>query len=185
MSIDDLVQDVITFVPEAPLMTIREAVQWAARKLCTEADAWVTEEQPIIYGADSDYPMIVAPQGEPLRIVSLTLNGREAVQGEGFEQRSPTEIHFSQKPRESAVSGRLACRPKRGNMPPAEVSERWSEPIIDGATWRLLMMPQPWKNPELASYYERRFLAGISDAKQHSRLGHARGGARVKMRRYV
>ncbi|SDI27929.1 hypothetical protein SAMN04487867_10466 [Vreelandella titanicae] len=185
MSSDDLVQDVITIVPEAPFMTIREALQWSARKFCTEADAWVTDEQPIIYGADSDYPMIVAPQGEPLRIVSLTLNGREVTQGEGFEQSSPTAIHFSQKPKESAVSGRLACRPKRGDMPPAEVTDRWSEPIADGATWRLLMMPQPWKNPELAIYYERRFLAGITDARQHSRLGHARGGARVKARRFI
>ncbi|GEK46553.1 hypothetical protein HPA02_08360 [Bisbaumannia pacifica] len=185
MTLDELMADVALEVPDAPRASIRDMIRWAARELCTEADAWVTEEGPVIYGADSDYPAIVAPAGEPLRIVSLTLGGREVGQGDQFEQRSPTDIHFYRQPGESVVNGRLACRPRPGEMPPDAVTSRWASAIGDGARWRLLLLPQPWRNPELASYYQQRFLAGIADARQHSRLGHARGGARVMMRRFI
>lgn len=183
--LDDLIDSVALEVPDAPRATIRDMLSWASREFCTEADAWVTEEGPVIYGADSDYPMIVAPAGEAIRIVSLTLNGRTVTQGEGFQQSSPTEVVFSQTPSQPVVNGRLACRPKPGDLPANEVLSRWGEPIADGARWRLLLLPQAWQNPELSSYYQRRFLAGITDARQQSRLGHARGGARVKMRRFV
>lgn len=185
MTLDDLVADVALEVPDAPRASIRDMIAWAARELCTEADAWVTDEEPIIYGADTDFPMIVAPRGEPLRIVSLTLGGREVVQGSEFEQRGPGEVHFHRRLDTPVVHGRLACRPKVGEMPPDEVTGRWSSAIADGARWRLLLLPQPWRNPELAAYYQQRFLAGITDARQHSRLGHARGGARVKARRFI
>jgi len=183
--LDELIDSVALEVPDAPRATMRDMLSWASREFCTEADAWVTEEGPVIYGADSDYPLIVAPTGEAIRIVSLTMDGRMVTQGEGFEQRSPTEIVFSQTPSQAVISGRLACRPKRGDFPADGVLSRWGEPIADGARWRLLLLPQSWRDPELASYYQRRFLAGITDAKQQSRLGHARGGARVQMRRFV
>ncbi|SNY95569.1 hypothetical protein [Halomonas sp. hl-4] len=183
--LDDLIDNVALDVPDAPRATIRSALARASREFCTEADAWVTEEGPVIYGAATDYPLMVAPAGEALRIVSLTMDGQTVTQGERFEQVSPTEIVFHRTPSENVISGRLACRPKRGDMPPNEVLSRWGEPIGDGARWRLLLMPQVWRDPELATYYERRFLAGITDAKQQSRLGYARGGARVNMRRFI
>jgi len=185
MTLDELVSDVALEVPDAPRASIRDTLAWAAREFCTEADAWVTGEEPIIYGADTDHPMLVPPQGEPVRIISLTLGGREVTQGSAFEQRGPTDIHFHQRPSVSVVYGRLACRPRVGDMPPAEVTSRWSTAIADGARWRLLMLPQPWRNPELALYYQQRFLAGIAEARQHARLGHARGSARVKARRFI
>lgn len=185
MTLDDLVDDVALEVPDAPLATIRDMLRWAARELCTEADVWVVTDEPVVVAADTDYPQVMASQGEPLRIVSLMLGGCEVVQGSAFDQPTPTTIVFHRKPETSLIYGRLACRPYRGDMPPSEVMNRWAEAITDGARWRLLLLPQPWRNPDLATYYQQRFLAAIADARQHSRLGHARGGARVKARPYI
>lgn len=185
MKLDDLVREVALEVPDAPKASIHDMLSWSARELCTEADAWVSEEQPVIYGANSDYPAIVAPAGESLRIVYLRIGDREVMQGAWFEQRSPTDIHFHKTPDSDVIAGRIACRPRPGEMPPDAVTGRWSSVIADGARWRLLLLPQSWQNPELASYYQQRFLTGIADAKQHARLGHARGGARVKMRPFI
>lgn len=185
MTITELVNQVVQDVPEAPLLTIREMLSRMARELCTEADAWVQEGEPVVVAANTIYPQVVASRGEPLRIVSLALEGRERVQGDGFRQPAPTVIEFDRTPEASMLYGRLACRPTHGDMPPEEVVSRWGEVIADGARWRLLLLPQPWRNAELASYYQQRFLAGVADARQHSRLGHARGGARVKARRFI
>jgi len=185
MTLNELVNQVVQDVPEAPLLTIRETLARMARELCTEADAWVQRGEPVVVAANTDYPQVVASQGEPLRIVSLTLHGRERMQGDGFRQPAPTVIEFDRRPEGSLLYGQLACRPAPGDMPPEEVVSRWGEVIADGARWRLLLLPQPWRNAELASYYQQRFLAGVADARQHARLGHARGGARVKARRFI
>lgn len=185
MTLKELVNQVVQDIPEAPLLTIRDTLARMARELCTDADAWVQRGEIVVAAANTDYPQVVASQGEPLRIISLTLDGQERVQGEGFTQPAPTVIEFDRKPDASMVYGQLACRPSPGEMPPDEVVSRWADVIADGARWRLLLLPQPWRNPELATYYQQRFLSGVTDAKQHSRLGHARGGARVKMRRFL
>lgn len=185
MTVSDLANQVLQDVPEAPLLTIRETLARMARELCTEADVWVQRDEPVVVAANTDYPQVAASQGEPLRIVSLTLSGRERVQGNGFRQPAPTVVEFDRRPETSLIYGQLACRPLPGEMPPYEVVSRWGEVIADGARWRLLLLPQPWRDPELATYYQQRFLAGVADARQHSRLGHARGGARVKMRRLI
>jgi hypothetical protein len=180
-----LIQQVVQDVPEAPLLTIREMLNRMARELCTEADAWVQRNQPVVVAANTSYPQIMASQGEPLRIISLVIDGRECVQGEGFRQLTPTEVSFDRQPSESLLYGALACRPEIGDSVPDEVLNRWGDVIADGARWRILLLPQPWRDAELASYYQQRYLAGVADARQHSRLGHARGGARVNMRRFI
>ncbi|MES3674437.1 hypothetical protein QC589_00620 [Halomonas elongata] len=185
MTLDDLVHQVVQDVPEAPLMTIRDAITRMARELCTEADVWVQEGEPVVVAANTANPQIVASSGEPLRIVSLKIDGRECVQGQGFDQPTPTSIELYQRPKASMLYGRLACRPAMGDMPPAEVVDRWDMAIANGARWRLLMLPQPWRNPELANYYHQQYLADVAMARQNSRLGHARGGARVKARRFI
>lgn len=185
MIIDDLTAGLALNVPDAPKATLKDMIKWAAREACTHANAWVSDEQPIIYGADTDYPMIVAPAGEPLRIVYLVVNGKRVTQGSTFSQDGPSAITFHKKPEESAVSGRLACRPKHGDLPPDDVLSRWGQIILEGAKWRLFLLPQPWASAELAAYHERRFNAGITDIKRNAALGHAQGGARVKPRNFL
>lgn len=185
MRLNELVQEVQQEVPDAPLLTIRSMLAWAARDLCTEADVWVQRNQPAVVAANTDYPEVSASEGEPLRVLALTINGKRVHQGTAFEQTSPTSIQFSQRPTQSLIYGDVACRPRHGDMPPQDVLDRWGHAIADGARWRLLLMPQPWRSPEMATYYNAQYRSAISEAKQLARLGHGQGGAQVKQRRFI
>lgn len=186
MTLQEMVDIVVQEVPEAPLMTIRDRLRWAARELCTRADVWVQTGEPVVVAADTDQPVVVASRGEPLRIISLRIDGRDVTQSDNwFTQTSPKTVTFHRKPKENVLDGRLACRPHPGEMPPDDVNDAWGDTMTDGAIWRLLMMPQPWRQPELAEYYQRKFLHGVNIAKQRSRLGHGRGGVRAKPRRFL
>ncbi|MCE3025730.1 hypothetical protein [Salinicola sp. DM10] len=185
MNLVEMTQMVSVDVPTAPLMTVRDALAWAARAFCTDADAWVVEGQPVVVAANTDYPEVLSDEGEPLRILSLALEGGERRQGEGFSQVSATSIHFDRRPSESVLYGSLACRPTVGEMPPAVVCDRWGEAFCDGARYRLLVMPQPWRDPDMARHYRDNFERAKASARQLSSLGHGIGGACVKMRRFI
>ncbi len=101
-------------------MTIRDAITRMARELCTEADVWVQEGEPVVVAANTANPQIVASSGEPLRIVSLKIDGRECVQGQGFDQPTPTSIELYQRPKARCSTDawragppRATCRPLR------------------------------------------------------------------------
>ena len=183
MKLDDLTRQVLQEVPEAPLMTIKDQIRRMAREFCTEADAWV-ETGYVVAGATGQYPQIVSGQGQPLRVIEL-FDGEERISGGSFRQSTSTTIEFDRTPENDMLKGRVACRPGLDDDPPDEVLERWAEPIGDGAKWRLLMMPQPWQNGELSSFYQRSYNAGINEAKRLSRLGHNNGRNRVRARPFL
>lgn len=186
MTLDDLVDDVALEVPDAPLATIRDMLRWAARELCTEADVWVTTGEPVVVAADTPYAELEAPSdGEPLRIVSLLAEGRPMKAGVDYVQTGPRRIEFRQTPETKLLYGELACRPVMGAMIPDELLSRWAEALGNGARYRLLRLPQPWQNMQLAEYYRGQFLADQATAKGLSRLGHHSGSARVAMWRFV
>ena len=185
MTFDDLVNQVAIDVPDAPLMTVREQLKRMARELCQEADAW-TVDGIVVVAAKSGYPQILTPEdGETLRISRLKDGDRTLSAHADYEQPTASKIVMLRKPKKDTLTGRLACRPSVGADIPDMLLHDWADTIADGARWRLLMMPQSWQNPELASYYQAQFRAGTTDAKRLASLGHARGGSRVKARRFI
>lgn len=183
MTLDDVISQVVVDVPEAPRMTISDQVKRAARELCTDADAWVQTGYAVV-GATTDYPQVIANEGEPLRVISLT-DGDRPVKASQYRQTSPKTIEFFRVPENDLLTGEVACRPAPGDEPPAELLERWGEQIADGARWRLLLMPQPWRDPQLAAYYEQSFRSAKTDAKRLSRLGHNQARNRVRARAFL
>lgn len=179
----ELVDRIAVEIPEAPLVTLREALRWSARQFCTEADAWIVSDEPVVVAANMRFPEIEAPAGaEPLRIIELLDGDRRLAPGRDYYQHGPTRIEFLSTPAGSILYGTLAVRPSSANWPPDEVLSRWAEGICHGALYRLLMMPQPWHNTTLAQYYRREMAAAQAEARQSRALGHQSGGARVRMR---
>lgn len=187
MTLDDLVNDVIHEVPEAPLMTVRQMVRWAAYTLCSQADAWVVREGPIVVAADTDYPQLVVPSGaEPLRLRALeTADGDALRHGVDYVQPTPGTISFLRTPPAATLYGELACRPPLDGDPPETLLRDWFQGLAHGARYRLLTLPQPWQNAETALYYHRLFQGAVHDAKQAATFGHHRGGRRVRARRFL
>lgn len=186
MDIEDLVDKVMLDVPDCPLMTIRQAVLWAARDFCTRADAWVERDKHVVAMINPLEGQVISPTfGEPVRLVSLKIGDKDTTQDGLWQQPTPTTVKFTREIEDQILIGALAMRPHRDKAPPEEVIIRWGEAFEDGARYRLLIMPQPWRDPDMAQHYRTQFSQAVSEAKAASRLGHARGHNRVKPRRFI
>lgn len=186
MDIEDLVDTVMLDVPDCPLMTIRQAILWAARDFCTQADAWVEKDKHVVAMINPLEGQVISPSyGEPLRLVKLKIDERDTIQGSWWHQPTPETVTFSREIEDHILIGDLAMRPHRGKMPIEEVVTRWGEAFENGARYRLLIMPQAWRDPDMAQHYRSLFNNAVSEAKSAARLGHARGHNRVKPRRFI
>lgn len=184
MTQDDLIDQIQLDVPDAPRATVADQIKRMARDLCDEADAW-TQTGIIVVAAKSGYPQLITAEGEPLRIVELKDNGRAMTAGRDFVQPTPSTVELLRTTTKDSLTGRLALRPTLSDDVPDALITDWHNTLADGVLWRLFLMPQPWRNPELASYHQRRWMSGLSDAKRRATHGYARGGARVKMRPFL
>lgn len=184
MTLTDLVNRVVAYVPEAPLLTAREAVRWAMHELCDEGNIW--RERRELTVTDDDPPFITledTAEAEPVRVLSIKEGDRFVSPGD-YTQTTPSRIEFAQM-RDTSLTVRLALRPAPEGDIPADLMSQWRETLEHGARHHLLMVPQPWQNPELASYYERKFKAGQAHARQIASHGYQTGGARVRARRFI
>ena len=185
MTLDDMLNQVILDVPEAPIMTVREQIKRMARELCQEADAWVIEGI-VVVAAKSGYAQVLTPEnGEVLRISALKDTDRDLKANFDFEQKRPNQITMLRDTKSDTLTGRLACRPAVGADLPEALLNDHADTICNGARWRLLLMPQPWRDPEMATYYQTQYRSGTTDAKRLASFGHARGGIRVKARQFI
>lgn len=184
MTQDDLIDLIQLDIPEAPRAAIAEQALRMARELCDEADAW-THQGYLVVAAKSGYPQMVETEGEPLRIVSLEDGGMTMVAGRDFVQSAPNRIQLLRKTQKDVLTGTLAMRPYLNTTMPESLLTDWGPVIANGARWRLLLLPQPWRNPEMATYYQTEYRAGVSDAKRRAIHGHAKGTTRVKARRFI
>jgi len=187
MTLDDLIDDVALDVPDAPRASIRDTLRWAQRELAREGNAWVVSDEPVIVAADTAYAELEPPvDAEPVRILSVEVDGRAIHPGSDYRQVSPTRIELRRTPDASTLRGRLAVAPT-SDAPdlPLELLSQHAETLKHGARYRLLMLPQAWRNPEIAMLHQRYWLAGISDAKRLASYGFQAGGARVRTRRFI
>lgn len=185
MTQDDLIDQIQLDIPDAPRASVAEQIKRMARELCDEADVWV-HTGIVVVAAKTGYPQLLVPSdGEALRILELKDGDRPLSPGCDFNQPSQSRITLMGTPKNDDLTGRLACRPTLTVEVPDILLTEWGDTIGDGARWRLLMMPQPWKDPGLASYYRTEFFAGVSRAKQKATTGHARGGRRVRPRQFL
>lgn len=185
MTQDDLVDMIELDIPDAPRATILDQAKRMARELCQEANAWVLTGIAVV-GAKSGYPQLLAPEdADVLRIIALTDGDKPLCPRKHFDQFSAGRVTLHVKPQNDSLSGTIACRPKVGADIPADLLLNYADTIADGARWRLLMMPQPWQQPDLASFHRDLYLSGVSDAKRKAAFGHAQGGARVRPRRFI
>lgn len=181
-----LVQSVVQDAPQAPMMTVRDILAWAVVRMCDDGNAWVIDDEPVVVAADTPYAELEAPAGaEPIRILQVVANEAELLPGIDYRQVSPSRIQLIKKVSVSTLSGRLAVMPGPGRQMPDELLQKHAETLRYGALSRLLLMPQPWRNTEMAMYYQKLWVAGVNDAYRLSVYGHQAGGASVRPRRFM
>ncbi|WP_110665199.1 hypothetical protein [Salinicola halophilus] len=181
MTIADLVDDIVLDVPEAPLMTIREAARWAQREFCDGTNAWRDDAKVVVTGRTGE---LAAKAGaEPVRVLAVRDGGATLRAGRDYRQGDALSVTFGRDP--DAPIATVALRPARGHDMPPQLLAHWREALIAGAKYRLLRMPQPWREMELAEQQRRRFAALIADALKTTSLGAERGTARVRPPRFI
>lgn len=175
MTLDELVTDTALAVPDTPRASIQDMLRWAARELCDQGNAWVVK-QSLAASGEPPSAELAAPEGaEPLRVINLAFPHR---------QTAPDRVEFQRYPGDEVIA-RVAVRPLPGQDLPETLLSRYAETLRHGALARLLLLPQPWRDPELALDHRRQWLAGITEAKSQATHGFQRGGARVRPRRFV
>lgn len=184
MTQDELIDQIQLDIPDAPRATVADQIKRMARELCSEANTWVYDGI-VVVAAKSGYPQLVPVDGEPLRIIELKDNDQAMVAGRDFTQPTASTVELLRNTSKDTLTGKLAMRPTMADDVPDSLLTDWYDTISNGTLWRLYLMPQPWKNPELATYYQRQYRSGVADAKRLANFGHQRGGARVKMRRFI
>lgn len=187
MTINDLVDSLIIEVPGCPLPTIRDMLRWAQRELCSEGNAWIVSDGPVVVGANTPFAEVDVPSGaETLRIIRLLQDGRELKPGVDFRQNASNGVEFLRSvPQSVTVLGAIACRPAYGKDMPAELLSRWAEALLDGARSRLLALPQPWRDVQLAEHSRRKFLDYQAEARALAVDGHQSGSVRMQTRRFT
>ncbi|WP_433925047.1 hypothetical protein ACN06F_09090 [Vreelandella sp. 21] len=175
----DLLQTVVQDVPEAPLMSVRDAIRWAEFRLCQDGNAWIVDASVTPEGA------IMAPEGTHcVRVLTLYLSDRVMAPGIDYEQLSPESVSIHRASGGDTFTARVAVKPTSNGNLPDSLRRQHFETLRHGATHRLLLLPQPWRNVEQAAYHERHFTAGINDAYRLSVYGQQQG-ARVQPRRFI
>jgi hypothetical protein len=68
---------------------------------------------------------------------------------------------------------------------PDRLYNDWAEAIVDGGASRCMMIPKTdWFNPQLATYYERRFSAKATAAKNQRAMGGVTSALMMKGARF-
>lgn len=186
MTLEDLTHATLVDAPGAPIMTVRDMLRWAMRELCAQGNAWIVDGEVATAAPDGETADLVAPaDAEPVRLLTLKLDGRDIPPGGRYRQDAPGTITLTPSIDASALEGRLAVQPIAGASLPEMLITTHAETLRHGALWRLLMMPQPWRDPETAMFHRQHWQAGITTAKQLASYGHHVGGGRVRARRFI
>lgn len=85
----------------------------------------------------------------------------------------------------NAITMRVALAPLRSSETCADfLYEQWVEDICAGAAARLQASPnKAYTNPQFAVSNQRRYTAGVNDARMRSNRGFTRANMQVKLRR--
>lgn len=186
MTINDLADGLAVELPGCPLPTIRDMLRWAQRELCAEGNVWVSRDGPVVVAANTGHAEVEAPQGaEALRLMGLFVGARRLKPGLDYRQLGPFVVALARPAEQSSLLGELACRPLPGLDMPAELLARWSEALLDGARYKLLTLPQPWRDLAAAGFHRRRFIEAQTDARALAHDGMQAGSVRMRVRRFI
>jgi len=186
MTVNELAETLSIEFPGCPLATLRDMIRWAERELCTEGNIWISRGEPVVVAANTSNAEIEPPSGgEALRIFGLLQDGRRLKPGVDYRQIGVSAVEFRRTASANLVYGELVCRPAPGSDMPEELITRWSEALLDGARYRIFMLPQAWKDPQQADFYRRRFLDAQAYGRDLACSDYQAGSVRMRTRPFA
>lgn len=181
MTYQELIEYLLPELSGVPVASVRDAVGWAVREFCKEADVWLVG-LPVAAGSNT---LDAGADLEPLRVRGVTQGGNP-LPARLYEQ--PTSRALIVRSELQDLVAEVAVRPRSiayQGLTEDFVSEH-QDALVAGALMRLYAQPEkPWSNPALAGDQHRIFLACYAHARQRAVLGHATGGCRMRVPRFT
>jgi hypothetical protein len=185
MDINDLVQALEPEFPACMAATLLDNLRWSQRELCEDGNAWVVNDGPVVFGADTPFATVEPPlDAEAVRLISLTRKGRKLRAGADYTQSGDNLVTFNIPIDTPEIEGQLSCKPEIGKDLPDELLSRWFEALLDGARARLMVLPQPWRDLQMAQYYQLKFAHHKAQARERAMTGHQAGSVRMRVPRF-
>lgn len=180
-----LAEDLLIDVPGCPMATIRDALEYAQRELCTNGLAWVVDDEFVVVGAGSPQPEVDTPRSaEVITVMKLVMGGRHLKGGVDYKVTASGKVNLRVSPTEQLLRGEMQCRPAPGQSMPPELVARWSQDLKHGALYRLLQMPMPWGNPQKSEYHRIKFFESQGRANALYWEGHQAGSIKMRVPRF-
>jgi hypothetical protein len=180
-NLDDLVVPLRVHAPGASLSLLKQAYREAARKFFQETRAWretvsvTSGANPATYtlgpdpaNAEAFDAMLVKRNNDTLRKATRSQFKARYATGStpvAFRVGAADTLFLAPEPASSIASELAviaALRPTRAAAElDDEVVDHFEEALLDGARWKLLMMPESWGNSSKGEYYRKNFQDAI------------------------
>lgn len=159
----------------------------AATRLCQDTMAWTTTEQQTLMAGVAEYELNVQPQAYALTVRDVWVGGQRlrpatmlelaASQWDGQAAGQPAFYNasvvrggikvFPMPNQTQSMTLRVAYAPVVGaDSLPDFLGQRYMDVVCAGAKASLMLMTaQAWGNPQLAAFFQQRFMDGINEIK--------------------
>jgi hypothetical protein len=198
----DILPYVLPHVPACPNAMAEQCIRLSAIELFRRANLWWNEFALTSVADQAGYslgtPSGIAELAEAKKIDSVVLDGREVSPApigyvtESLDGGSSRDLAYTQDLRTvmfspAPTASGLAIKVRAWLVPsststqiPDAPATQHIETIAAGALARVLVLPQPWKDPGMAGVYLERFDRGVSRAANSAARGHSSFKGRVK-----
>ena len=207
-SFNALVGHIQINAPLAPVPIIIAMLNKAARELCTRSSCWNEWQDVSLIAGQTDYVLVKPATYAAIRYVKkLSLNGRNipvddtGIVESGNPDASPGEPRFYTLlsdmtlkvfPSPSVADDGKVLKAQVTFAPSFDATEmperfidRYSEVLINGATYLLMAMPgKDWSNKPDAGYYESKFIEGVDKARIEVSYGYSNADLSVSAVRF-
>jgi hypothetical protein len=181
-NINQLLTRILLVAKQAPDFIVESALFDTVQTLCIEAEVWQVNTEIDVSPNDNEI-MLTPPTGAiAVRTVWVTLSTRKldtmpddvfAIQLDTigtprvYNQVSNSALTVYPTPaiQETGIARIVCAMAANSTAIPDEVFALYRDTIVDGTLSRVLATPTDFGEPKLASYYENRWLAGLSYAK--------------------
>lgn len=211
----DFTNEVRPVAQEAAMPTIEAEIRRSAIELCRESQIWRAEVSVSLVANQAEYNLLAPGGGRADNVLKGLYvdddnqqHTMQKVPHDDYAYGLPATIASATPPRHFSVLpslGRIRLYPapddvtanprisfyttvvptRRSRSIPDFLAEKHWDAIVNGAKWRLLMIPdKPWSNPQMAEYHRRRFYTGVNQARREA-MTEQWAPASVKLRRWV
>ena len=188
MQWDDMIPQIVPYLPGCPQPLIVEHLREGARRFLIETYAWRESLPAIAVFEDVSCYRIQVPEGAEI----LVLDSCEYIEPENRGSLWPrvdldNVLQFDEPPKDGIVQPVVVLTPApNADGIPDDIGLRYSRAIRYAALSELMAIPgAQWSFPNMVATYQNRYLEEVSEAKNRMNKGRTNKALQVRSRSFV